>query len=95
MGGEKRNLTYKLRCPLGSPPHGRGKEGSTQHLQPIMGITPAWAGKRQKKFTEKTVKEDHPRMGGEKPMLANLGEQPVGSPPHGRGKEVLALRQCA
>ena len=46
VGGEKRNLIYTLRCPLGSPPRGRGKVLRDLPPLALCRITPAWAGKR-------------------------------------------------
>ena len=49
-------------------------------------ITPAYAGKSGMPAASGTVAKDHPRVCGEKPVFANLGEQAVGSPPRMRGK---------
>ena len=46
VGGEKGKLSSSEKYISGSPPRGRGKAASKQHLVDIHRITPAWAGKR-------------------------------------------------
>ena len=48
VGGEKVFLIVMVSKTRGSPPRGRGKDAGIPILAPVMGITPAWAGKRQK-----------------------------------------------
>ena len=88
MGGEKTfPLSERWQFP-GSPPHGRGKamsEGGTNDQQRI---TPAWAGKSVQTDWTTTSRRDHPRMGGEKRIIFQLGGSQQGSPPHGRGKDL-------
>ena len=43
--GEKRNSLLKLKGKLGSPPHMRGKASCLYFRVPLIGITPAYAGK--------------------------------------------------
>lgn len=87
MGGEK-FLTFRLEYHrLGSPPHGRGKACPAAPRCSWIGITPAWAGKSQKCDHNQCAREDHPRMGGEKPPEVAAHVRAKGSPPHGRGKE--------
>ena len=50
MGGEKLGKISAPNIGQGSPPRGRGKACRLHSKEDIMGITPAWAGKR-------TVKE--------------------------------------
>ena len=45
MGGEKQTGTVYAVLPYGSPPRGRGKDAGIPILAPVIGITPAWAGK--------------------------------------------------
>ena len=45
VGGEKANQAELKRQERGSPPRGRGKEGTLQGGKHRHGITPAWAGK--------------------------------------------------
>ena len=50
------------------------------------GITPAWAGKRWRRWYAKNHPLDHPRMGGEKGLDGVPTGSGLGSPPRGRGK---------
>ena len=89
MGGEK------LSCPVhghhhkGSPPRGRGKGLRLLPADTTVRITPAWAGKSTTTAINRDLNGDHPRVGGEK--LALTGNAPVkmGSPPRGRGKDIV------
>ena len=66
MCGEKScNFRFAF-CHPGSPPHVRGKE--IRHLIEVcfVGITPAYAGKRQAGYTCFEGQGDHPRVCGEK-----------------------------
>ena len=87
MCGEKWLARFKPFATRGSPPHVRGK-GVVHILVPEpLGITPAYAGKRDLFPAGKTAPRDHPRMCGEK-LFAFLVFCPnIGSPPHVRGKE--------
>lgn len=71
----------------GSPPHGRGKGGSSGGCLCLGRITPAWAGKSSRHCRWRSETRDHPRMGGEKLRHKGQIDPGVGSPPHGRGKE--------
>ena len=66
MCGEKDVVGIAYRSGHGSPPHVRGKESFVEHGFVIGGITPACAGKSQPAGAKATLKEDHPRMCGEK-----------------------------
>ena len=68
MGGEKVCGKKRTKETLGSPPHGRGKDLNGPEYCRKQRITPAWAGKREKRKPYQKVHEDHPRMGGEKRM---------------------------
>ena len=46
MGGEKCGPGVVTNSIKGSPPHGRGKAGRAFGKMKVLGITPAWAGKR-------------------------------------------------
>ena len=89
MGGEKSSFACELPAISRSPPRGRGKEYAPMCQRTAMRITPAWAGKRTTPPQPACAIWDHPRVGGEK------GDHPVpcrpfrGSPPRGRGKEML------
>ena len=54
-----------------------------------MGITPAWAGKSCIALRRCFRCGDHPRMGGEKFFALTPCFAGCGSPPHGRGKDLL------
>ena len=84
--GEKFNLKEMSKTLLGSPPRVRGK-GVVDVLVPEpFGITPAYAGKRTANERVHQVREDHPRMCGEK-LHRSVGQlRAVGSPPRMRGK---------
>ena len=58
-----------------------------------MGITPAYAGKRDDKQTCTTTRKDHPRVCGEKASLNALIAVPSGSPPRMRGKAAITARR--
>ena len=88
MGGEKAGVHLALLGVVGSPPRGRGKVGAQDFLGLHGGITPAWAGKRDKPALILRVVKDHPRVGGEKWLWLMLLPWLWGSPPHGRGKGI-------
>ena len=87
MGGEKRLKPYTCFSIPGSPPHGRGK--TLCHIQSDidLGITPAQAGKSKLALCTPSCPTDHPRACGEKNKELEGVWLPMGSPPHGRGKE--------
>ena len=66
MGGEKLFFQDVINLVEGSPPHGRGKAAFRSILESVLGITPAWAGKRKMSAAFTPGAGDHPRMGGEK-----------------------------
>ena len=71
----------------GSPPRMRGKEFQVVGHTDTPGITPAYAGKRQKLAARIGVNRDHPRVCGEKGRYCVLKVGNAGSPPRMRGKE--------
>ena len=88
--GEKRIKNRDRGQYRGSPPHMQGKVGTNGGCNQIVGITPAYAGKRFScKSGEKQV-GDHPRVCGEKGTWLNPASLFRGSPPRMRGK-VAAL----
>ena len=87
MGGEKAFQSPELQLPEGSPPHGRGKVGLDGGLSEAVGITPAQAGKSKLALCTPSCPTDHPRACGEKNKELEGVWLPMGSPPHGRGKE--------
>ena len=94
VGGEKMLTGTSTDDETGSPPRGRGKVLFTCPWYPDVGITPAWAGKREQQNLCTNVREDHPRVGGEKggPLAALRRNR--GSPPRGRGK-VISMKRWA
>ena len=85
--GEKAELARLLEEIKGSPPHTRGKADSMPESTAAAGITPAYAGKSQNRFTLVPRAEDHPRIRGEKLPFLPAGKLDIGSPPHTRGKD--------
>ena len=64
--GEKTHLLVKpVQC-LGSPPRMRGKDWKALSQRQKMGITPAYAGKREQAGRRSCFPADHPRVCGEK-----------------------------
>ena len=56
---------------LGSPPHTRGKDGFAACFKGRLGITPAYAGKSRFLGAYDSAVIDHPRIRGEKPLIAH------------------------
>ena len=86
MDGEKYDCTGQEFTNWGSPPHGRGKGVVNGRAGLLVGITPAWAGKRRCTAACNGLCWDHPRVGGEKLFDNGTGQGAQGSPPRGRGK---------
>ena len=89
MGGEKQAASSSCLSGMGSPPRGRGKDRLVRNGASPQGITPAWAGKSYGAAPLKCPGGDHPRVGGEKNAYYELGQTKPGSPPRGRGKDIL------
>lgn len=89
VGGEKCGLGKTLMQLEGSPPRGRGKAHRDAGGCPAERITPAWAGKSLSLSGWSSGRQDHPRVGGEKPFTRFSEIAREGSPPHGRGKAIL------
>ena len=66
VGGEKHAAPFHNAVCVGSPPRGRGKGGLLSAGLYDLGITPAWAGKRRNRKLRRRMRQDHPRVGGEK-----------------------------
>ena len=86
MGGEKGEYDTDSDNDTGSPPHGRGKGVVNGRAGLLVGITPAWAGKRPSHCSERRRSQDHPRVGGEKYDCTGQEFTNWGSPPRRRGK---------
>ena len=87
MGGEKQNSSSSGASLPGSPPRGRGKASGISRKINCHGITPAWAGKSTWSPSFKDLRQDHPRVGGEKPLRNFTRNALLGSLPRGRGKD--------
>ena len=89
MGGEKFVDESHFYKNLGSPPRGRGKVAGAACRDLLGGITPAWAGKRRCTAACNRLCWDHPRVGGEKIDSLPHRALYLGSPPRGRGKDLV------
>ena len=69
----------------------RGKVVAHGRLLFDVGITPAYAGKRQSTGCKAENRRDHPRICGEKAAIFRAVCVPKGSPPHMRGKALISL----
>ena len=86
MCGEKLETFFKDNWPKGSPPHVRGKAGLSHGCLVLVGITPAYAGKRVAVRSDLGTIRDHPRVCGEKRANPVYFGRLPGSPPRVRGK---------
>ena len=86
MCGEKPKHPRLFQNKKGSPPRVRGKAHVVQNGVFGRGITPACAGKRNSARTWSSVRQDHPRVCGEKSSMSRLFSLYSGSPPRMRGK---------
>ena len=89
--GEKYKRCAMVSHDEGSPPRMRGKEGLAALVLLELGITPAYAGKRQSQNDSRPLAEDHPRVCGEKFIAAPFTSGVLGSPPRMRGKALPFL----
>ena len=74
---------------LGSPPRMRGKGIQQSDSRVAVGITPAYAGKREGRAISCASFWDHPRVCGEKGTGLTNVTSPMGSPPRMRGKGLV------
>ena len=70
----------------GSPPHARGRQWGKAAGVFAGRITPACAGKTQRRSRRRVTLPDHPRMRGEDNELFGTNISVQGSPPHARGR---------
>ena len=92
-GGEKLMGRPRRSVGAGSPPHRRGKGHGCHQTAVVVGITPAWAGKRKEYGIGGHSHEDHPRVGGEKIYVDEVLPGDTGSPPRRRGKADVLFSQ--
>ena len=86
MCGEKSIRRIMQSKVMGSPPRMRGKAQDLFHVDPVRGITPAYAGKSSGPMQKFGMSGDHPRVCGEKQRTLAVQDEPQGSPPRVRGK---------
>ena len=79
----------------GSPLRVRGKAFRVGLAGRILGITPAYAGKRRSAPAPTSKARDHPRVCGEKFYVDEILPGDTGSPPRVRGKERAPLMKPA
>ena len=84
--GEKLLPDFLFLANRGSPPPMRGKVMSVQMFLVVLGITPAYAGKRLWRFTTLFPWWDHPRLCGEKLTVKGGGFVVKGITPAYGGK---------
>ena len=77
----------------GSPPRMRGKAVDCPFSLPLVGITPAYAGKSRRLSHCRSQFWDHPRVCGEKLSLSTRPRAKSGSPPRVRGKVHISTGQ--
>ena len=84
--GEKPPLEETGNPVQGSPPRMRGKAILRSSPAQLVGITPAYAGKRSACSPPSPHSRDHPRVCGEKAVAVVSSSFTLGSPPRVRGK---------
>ena len=89
MCGEKHLRPASRHVRPGSPPRVRGKAKVLEDPRSKVGITPACAGKSELRLWLKALREDHPRVCGEKGSRTMAMSLQLGSPPRVRGKGSL------
>ena len=93
--GEKHLTVGRLKPVKGSPPHMRGKAKRYCEECAVLGITPAYAGKRILFSSSLSKYGDHPRICGEKLGVGLILISIGGSPPHMRGKELVGTSEMS
>ena len=89
--GEKLSGAAGVAFSSGSPPPMRGKVLLPRRAGLVIGITPAYAGKRENNTRGYTSEWDHPRLCGEKLFMDGEYGARIGSPPPMRGKGLIVL----
>ena len=93
--GEKLVRLMCCRCLAGSPPRMRGKAVDCPFSLPLVGITPAYAGKSTKQAKQQDKARDHPRVCGEKSPQRTLNHRQGGITPAYAGKSRCNLPSTA
>ena len=93
--GEKLSGCVWLRVYGGSPPRMRGKACLKRPSGPGLRITPAYAGKSAGMACNGQIRQDHPRVCGEKVDGGRNRSRQMGSPPRMRGKACVACASAA
>ena len=65
VGGEEADIEKPDNPSVGLPPRGRGRDLQVRRWRKLVGITPAWAGKRPVHAKTRETEQDYPRVGGE------------------------------
>ena len=87
--GENVNWRNFAQDMFGSPPRMRGKQLNLTSTTAPLGITPADAGKTQKREFIAVMMKDHPRGCGENVNRTVFSGKSIGSPPRMRGKPFI------
>ena len=85
--GEEALFAPRADRALGSPPRMRGRGDHRAGAQLVLGITPAYAGKRGTSSSRRKRHGDHPRVCGEELCIQPCGPRQGGSPPRMRGRD--------
>ena len=91
MRGEDAEVQLPGRPDGGSPPHARGRQEDHEVSADISRITPACAGKTSGWLVGGSSLGDHPRMRGEDARSPPKSSTRRGSPPHARGRPLVAI----
>ena len=89
--GEKGGRSHEQQ---GSPPHVRGKAGLSHGCLVLVGITPAYAGKRVAVRSDLGTIRDHPRVCGEKGVVDLCHVEVNGITPAYAGKRLRCRTNC-
>ena len=93
MCGEKKTKNAIRTDSTGSPPRVRGEAVFKPGHVPGARITPACAGRSRKRAARGLAGPDHPRVRGEKFMVAKKRDFVNGSPPRARGEVAQSQRE--
>ncbi len=89
MRGERSAPRSVSACSGGSSPHARGTQLAPTGETPRRRIIPACAGNARPRSATRTRAADHPRMRGERDIVAVVQRVAVGSSPHARGTRLF------